>query len=193
MFYQRNQVVMMVNALPDDEFNQGPTVHKEQSGSRMKDLSAAEKAKLNKYAKALIMSDNRKAAAIGDYVKAILKKDIVPPPCPMPEDNNCVFRAFFQQMPNHDYFFNQETGEVYSANDLRNQLVAFCVTNAQAMLAKLKPQLDMPFKTWLLLQLDPQQESDSAIILALRHLIKVSRSILQLIFVGHDWLQICAD
>ena len=117
----------------------------------------------------------------------------MPPPCPMPDDNNCVFRAFFQQMPNHDYFFNQETGDVYSANDLRNQLVAFCVTNAQAMLAKLKPQLDMPFKTWLLLQLDPQQESDSATILALRHLIKVSRSTLQLTFVGEDWLQICAD
>ena len=155
VFYQRNQVVMMVNALPDDEFNEGPTVHKEQSGSRMKDLSGAEKAKLNKYAKTLIMSDNRKAAAIGDYVKTILKKDIVPPPTPMPEDNNYVFRAFLQQMPNHDYFYNQETGEVYSAHDLRNQLVAFCVTNAQAMLAKLKSQLDMPFKTWLLLQLDP--------------------------------------
>ena len=52
----------------------------------MKDLSAAEKAKLNKYAKALIMSDNRKASAIAD----------------------------------------------------------------------------MPFKTWLLMQLDPQQESDHA-------------------------------
>ena len=73
-FYQMNQVVMMVNALPHDEFNESPTVHKEQSGSRMKDLSAAEKAKPNKYAKALIMSDNRKAAAIGDYVKTILKK-----------------------------------------------------------------------------------------------------------------------
>ena len=184
---------MMVNALPDDEFNEGPTVQQEQSGSRMKDLSAAEKAKLNKYAKALIMSDNRKAAAIGDYVKTILKKDIFPPPTPMPEDNNCVFRAFLQKMPNHDYFFNQETGEVYCANDLRNQMVAFCVTNAQAMLAKLKPQLDMPFKTWLLLQLDPQQESDSATILALRHLVKVSRSTLQLTFVGEDWLQIYAD
>ena len=114
MLYQRNQVVMMVNALPDDELNEGPKVQKEESGSRMKDLSAAEKAKMNKYAKALIMSDNRKAAAIGDYVKTILKRDIVPPPTPMPEDNNCVFRAFLQQMPNHDYFFNQETGEVYS-------------------------------------------------------------------------------
>ena len=147
----------MVNALPDDEFNQGPTVHKEQSGSRMKDLSAAEKAKVNKYAKALIMSDNRKAAAIGDYVKTILKRDIAPPPTPMPEDYNCVFRAFLEQMPNHDYFFNTETREVYSPNDLRNQLVAFCVTNAQTMLAKLKSQLDIPFKEWLLLQLDPQQ------------------------------------
>ena len=51
----------------------------------------------------------------------------------------------------------------------------------------------MPFKTWLLLQLDPQQESDSATILALRHLVKVSTSTLQLTFVGEDWLQIYAD
>ena len=45
-------------------------------------------------------------------------------------------------------------------------MVTFCVENSEAMLAKLKPYLDMPFKTWLLMQLDPQQESDHATILA---------------------------
>ena len=169
----------MVQALPDDKFNQGQTLHKEQkSCAKMKELSPAEKSKLNRYAKALIMADNRKASAIGDYVKTILKRDILPPPSPMPEDNNCVFGAFLAQMPNHDYFFNTDTGEVYSPNDLRNQLVAFCVTNADFMLDKLKTQRDLPFKEWLLYQLDPQQESDTATILALRHLVKVSRSTL---------------
>ena len=72
----------MVNALPDDQFNQGPTFEKQPTSSTFKDLTTGEKAKLNKYAMALIMSDNIKAAAIGDYVKTILKKDIVPPPNP---------------------------------------------------------------------------------------------------------------
>ena len=69
LFYQNNAVVQLVNALHDDQFNQEPTAQKQSTTSAMKDLSAAEKAKLNKYAKALIMSDNRKASAVTDYVK----------------------------------------------------------------------------------------------------------------------------
>ena len=65
----------MVQALPDDKFNQGQTLHKEQkSCAKMKELSPAEKSKLNRYAKALIMADNRKASAIGDYVKQFSKR-----------------------------------------------------------------------------------------------------------------------
>ena len=134
-----------MNALPDDQFNQGATVEKQQTLSTFKDLSPAEKAKPNKYARALLMSDNRKAAAVEDYVKTILKKDIVLPPNLMPDDNNCAFRAFLMQIPNHDYFYNGDTGEVYSPNYLRNQMTAFYVGNSKAMLAKLKPHLDMPF------------------------------------------------
>ena len=77
------------------------------------ELSAAEKARLNKFAKILIMSDNRKATAVVDYVKTILERE-------------------------------------------------------------LKVTLDKPFKEWLLLHLDPQQESDHSTILALRHMSKVS-------------------
>ena len=78
------------------------------------------------------------------------------------------------QLPNHGYFYNTESGEVYSFNGLRYQMVTYSVENAQVMHEKLKPVLDMPFKSWLLLQLDPQWESDHATILALRHLVKVN-------------------
>ena len=88
----------MVQALPDDKFNQGQTLHKEQkSCAKMKELSPAEKSKLNRYAKALIMADNRKASAIGDYVKTILKKDILPPPSPMPEDTIVFLEHFWHK------------------------------------------------------------------------------------------------
>ena len=66
----------------------------QKSGAKMKELSSAEKSKLNTYAKALIMTDNRKASAIGEYVKTILKRDILPPSSLMPEDNNCVLEHF---------------------------------------------------------------------------------------------------
>ena len=122
----------------------------------------------------MIISDNRKAAAVGTYVKNILHKDIVSPPNPQPDDINYAFRAFLMQLPNNDYFYNTESGEVYSSDGLRYQMVTYSVENAQVMNEKLKPVLDMPFKSWLLLQLDPQQESDHATILALRHLVKVS-------------------
>ena len=138
------------------------------------ELSAAEKARLNKFAKILIMSDNRKASAVVDYVKTILERELIPPPDPAPDDQNCAFRAVLSQMPNHEYFFNTETGEAYEAIDLRHQFVSFCVENAEEMFAKLKVTLDNPFKEWLLLQLDPQQESDHSTILALRHMLKVS-------------------
>ena len=77
-------------------------------------------------------------------------------------------------MPNHEYFFNTETGEVYEGMDLRNQMIQFCVTNADEMSGMLKATLDRPFKDWLLQQLDPQQESDHSTILCLRHMLKVS-------------------
>ena len=175
-FYKKNDIVKLVQALPDDEFNVGETVHKDPPvrTNTFKDLSPAERGKLNKYTKAMIMGDNRKAAAVGDYVKTILKRDIVPPPVPQPDDMNCAFRAFLMQMPNHEYFFSTETGEVYSPGDLRNQMVVYCVSHAEAMQEKLKNVLDMPFKQWFMLQLDPQQESDHATILALRNLIQVS-------------------
>ena len=94
-----------------------------QSTNTFKDLSPGEKAKLNKYAKAIIISDNRKAATVWEYVKNILHKDIVHPPNSQPDDMSCAFRVFLMQLPNHDYFYNSETGEVYSDNDLRNQMV----------------------------------------------------------------------
>ena len=140
----------------------------------LQELSASEKAKLNKYARILIMSDNRKAAAIGEYVKNILKRELIPQPDPAPADQNCAFRGVLYQMPNHEYFFNVETGEVYGGTDLRNQMVSFCVENADDMFNKLKLTLDKPFKEWLLNQLDPLQESDHSTILALRHMLQVS-------------------
>ena len=48
-------------------------------------------------------------------------------------------------MPNHEYFFNVETGEVYGGTDLRNQMVSFCLENADDMFNKLKLTLDKPF------------------------------------------------
>ena len=140
----------------------------------LQELSTSEKAKLNKYARILIMSDNRKAAAIGEYVKNILKRELIPQPDPVPADQNCAFRGVLYQMPNHEYFFNVETGEVYGGTDLRNQMVSFCVENADDMFNKLKLTLDKPFKEWLLNQLDPLQESDHSTILALRHMLQVS-------------------
>ena len=77
-------------------------------------------------------------------------------------------------MPNHEHLFNIETGEVYDGLDLRNQMVSFCVANAEKMFGRLKTTLDKPFKDWLLNQLDPLQESDHSTILALRHILKVS-------------------
>ena len=90
----------------------------------------------------------------------ILNRELIPPPDPAPGDQNYAFREVQIQMPNHEYFFNTETGEAYETLDLRNQFVSFCVENAEEMFGKLKDTLDKPFKEWLLIQLDPQQESD---------------------------------
>ena len=82
--------------------------------------------------KAMIISDNRKAATVGEYVKIILHKDIVPPPNLQPDDMSCAFSIFLMQLPNHDYFYNSETGEVYSDNDFRNQMVVYWKCSSDA-------------------------------------------------------------
>ena len=175
-FYKKDLLVRAVECLPDIPFSDASFLPPPDPAAKKAppELSAAEKARLNKFAKILIMSDNRKATAVVDYVKTILERELVPPPDPAPDDQNCAFRAVLTQMPNHEYFFNTETGEAYEAIDLRHQFVSFCVENAEEMFAKLKVTLDKPFKEWLLLQLDPQQESDHSTILALRHMLKVS-------------------
>ena len=175
-FYKKDLLVRAVECLPDIPFSDASFLPPPDPAAKKAppELSAAEKTRLNKFAKILIMSDNRKATAVVDYVKTILERELVPPPDPAPDDQNCAFRAVLTQMPNHEYFFNTETGEAYEAIDLRHQFVSFCVENAEEMFAKLKVTLDKPFKEWFLLQLDPQQESDHSTILALRHMLKVS-------------------
>ena len=188
-----------MECLPDDPFNDSSFLPADVPPQRpTPELSAAEKGRLNKAAKMLIMADNRKATAVVDYVKAILARELIPPPPdPAPQDMNCAFRAVLAQMPNHEYFFNPETGEVYSAMDLRNQFVSFCVENAQDLFVKLKATLDKPFKQWLLLQLDPLQESDHSTILGLRHMLKVIIFFLKFNFSAglgtEDWANIDED
>ena len=139
-FYQRDLLVKAVEYLPDEPFSDSSFLPPDPPAKKdPPELSAAEKARLNKYAKILIMSDNRKATAVVDYVKVILKGELILPSDPAPPDQNCAFRAILTQIFNHEYFFNTETGECYRALDLRNQFVSFSVDNAGDLFLKLKP------------------------------------------------------
>lgn len=180
-FKTRADVVMIINSLSDDPYSETPntddTAGSESSRIKVrkgKKLSPRELAKLNKAAQLLLLSDDRKAAAISNYVKSNLNKELQG--VPNTDEQNCGFHAILQQISNTEYTFNQTTGEVYSAEDLRVQLIYYMATYADKVYpeAKRLHVLPCPYKDWLYKQLDSSQQMDELTLLGLRLMLEVS-------------------
>ena len=137
----------------------------------------------------MIISDNRKAATVGEYVKIILHKDIVPPPNLQPDDMSCAFSVFLMQLPNHDYFYNSETGEVYSDNDFRNQMVVYWKCSSDASKTETCP--------WNAIQILATTSTRSSTVVRPCYNPGFKRSYqrkwFQFTFIAEDWCQTDVD
>ena len=88
-------------------------------------------------------------------------------------EQTCGYDAISQQLSNTEYIYNQDA-EQYSVDHLR--ICHFMATFADVVYPEAKRLHVLPcaYKTWLLNQLDPQQQSDELALLGLRLFLKVS-------------------
>ena len=77
-FIKRDEVVKVIEDLSDEPYGLVPeTVDKEPAQSKEgKRMTTKEVGKLSKAAQILIMSDERKAAAISNYVREVIHKEL---------------------------------------------------------------------------------------------------------------------
>ena len=137
-------------------------------------LTLKEMKNLNKHAQNLIMNDERKASGIANYAKTNLKKYLQAIPTSGPKD--CDYSAVSQQISNIEYIFNQETGDDFTSDDLRKQLIYFMALNCDSVLPELMRLNLLPtsYKDWLFQQLVPETQIDETALLGLRLMLKVT-------------------
>ena len=104
-FYSEDQVLQVIDALPDDPYGQIPEGAKPdqyKSQEQEEPLSSKEKSGLNKYVEGLCMRDNRKASAIAHYCKTVMFRDIDCQKCST--NRSCAYSSVLKQMSNKDCF-----------------------------------------------------------------------------------------
>ena len=182
-FYTYEDCKAMVEQLPDNPYGQlPPGVTPEQGGLAKEQrkgehpLSFKEKANQNKYAEALCLRDNRKASGIAHYIKNILNRE-VDTSKQSSENRNCAYGSVLSQISNRDYLFQTQTGAEYSDYDFRKQVVYHMATNHEAIYGLVNLHLDVPYKQWLLNQLDPMEDGDMVSLIGIRHLLNVSTTL----------------
>ena len=178
--YSKEETEAVIESLPDVPYGEMPpglssSVAEESKTSEEHPLSTKEKNGQNSFARALCMRDNRKASGIAAFVKKVINKDIDCSP-QNPSNRNCCYGAVLQQISNHDYNFNQKTGEEYSDDDFRLQTLFHMAENAEKVYTLVKLHLDVPYKTWLRQQLSNKQDGDMASLIGMRHMLNVSTS-----------------
>ena len=62
----------------------------------------------------------------------------------------------------------------YDSQCLRLQTTAFMAVNYEEMYNRVKYSLNCPYKRWLLDMIDPMTDGDTAALIGMRHLLKVS-------------------
>ena len=140
-----------------------------------KRMTTKEVGKLSKASQILIMSDERKAAAISNCVREIIHKELQA--VPGSNEQTCGFDAILQQISNTEYIYSKD-GEHFMATYA--DLVYPEATRLHV--------LPCAYKQWLLQQLDPQEQLDELGLLGLRLFLKVSSMLT--IHINHKLLQI---
>ena len=178
-FYSEDQVLQVIDALPDDPYGQlpeseNPDQHKakKQAQEQEAPLSSKEKNGLNKYAEGLCMRDNRKASAIALYCKAVMFRDIDCQKCST--NRSCAYSSVLKQISNKDYIFDPRQGKSTQIWTLRRQVLLHCASKPEELYPLMKYNMDYYFKDFLKKQLNPNEDGDFAAILAMRHMLDVS-------------------
>ena len=179
-FYTMEKVQDLIKNIPETPYGQAPKgVEQAESQAPTSSygsarLTPAEVARMNKFqaAKTLLIGDTRKAQAISDFVKTMFMRDMAP--IADLSTQNCLYEAWLHQISNSDFMYNPDSGEPYSALDLRIQLLYNMAVDYEQYYPQVKMHLEIPYKLWIMKQLSEHTPSDMVGVAALRHMFQVS-------------------
>ena len=138
-----------------------------------KPLSSKEKHNLTKHAKALLTSDNRKAAFLVEGLRKKFGRDVVT--IQDLSTNNCLYEAVLSQISNAEYTFHHESKRPYGPQDLRLQLLYSMSVDHANFYPKVAPFLDgVCYRQWCIDQLDSEEPADLVAVAGLRYMLQVS-------------------
>ena len=170
-FYTEQDVETLIKQIPDISPYIDPVPEDEEPISKSRSLTKKELAKLTPEAKILNIASNKKAKEIKEYL--LEKFDRVMVDTLDKDNNNCLFQSILCQISKHRFMFNSD-GKQYDSQCLRLQTIAFMAVNYEEMYNRVKHSLNGPYKRWLLDMIDPMTDGDTAALIGLRHLLKVS-------------------
>ena len=170
-FYTEQDVESLIKQIPDISPYIDPVPEDEGPISKSRSLTKKELAKLTPEAQILNTASTKKAKEIKDYL--LEKFDRVLLDTLDKQNNNCLFQSILCQISNHRFMFNSD-GIQYDSQCLRLQTIAFMAINYEEMYNRVKHSLNFPYKRWLLDMIDPVMDGDTAALIDMRHLLKVS-------------------
>ena len=90
----------------------------------------------------MLIGDTRKAQAISDFVETMFMRDTVP----IADLSTRLYEAWLHQITNSDFMYNPDSGEPYSALDLRMQLLYNMAVDYEQYYPQVKMHLEIPYK-----------------------------------------------
>ena len=180
-FYTSDKVQDLIKNIPETPYGQAPegveqrdtdTQSTPSCGSAR--LTPSEVARMNKVqaAKTSLIGDTRKAQVISDFVEMMFVRDVVP--ISDLSAQNCLYEAWLDQISNSDFMYHPDSGEPYSALDLRMQLLYNMAVDYEQYYKQVKMHLEIPYKLCIMKQLSEHTPSDMVAVAALRHMLQVS-------------------
>ena len=170
-FLSSEDVYKNIAAIPDELYGEEPQEQLKEQESETVAATSKDMYKASSVAKILNLVDNQKPAAIKDYVRTKFGRQLVRTDS---EDQNCFFpvssHAIGEQGINQD-----ETGNLYSPQNLRLQAIDYVALNYSDMFPVLEKHLTTSLKTWCTKMLSDQGPADFPICVAVRYLINVSK------------------
>ena len=153
-FLQITDVESVIRQIPEESPYIDIVAFDEEPLPKGRPLTKKELSKLNKEAKLLNITNNRKAKNIVKYILDNFDRTLVD--TLDPDTANCLFKSVLVQLSNVRFMFNET--QQYTAQNLRLQVVYFMAINYEFMYPKVKYQITGSYKQWLMNMLDPQTE-----------------------------------
>ena len=164
-FLSSDDVYKNIAAIPDELYGEEPQEELKEQESETVAATSKEISKASSVDKILNLVDNQKAAAIKDYVRTKFGRQLV--------------RTDFFPVSAHAIgekeSMEDQTGNLYSPQNLRLQAIDYVALNYNNMFPVLEKYLTTSLKTWCTKMLSDQEPADFPLCVAVRYLIDVSK------------------